>query len=139
MPNEWRELLSEIIDIGRQDIYSNAPEYEERVRQMHGLIDRLNEVAALGNKATCRFVAETILLRDTGTDATVAATIEADTHGIAVRFEGYGDHGSAEGFGWPVLIELHDGELTIHVWADIGQEDPTHVISLENARESLRS
>ena len=66
------------------------------------------------------------------------AKIEADEHGINIGFVGYGDHSSADGFGRPVFIEIHDGQLTIHVWTDIGQEDATHVLSLENAREHRR-
>ena len=39
-------------------------------------------------------------------------------------------HSPAEGHGTPVFIELYKGELRVIVWADINQEDPTHIIPL---------
>ncbi len=57
---------------------------------------------------------------------------------VLLRPEGYGEHCSADGFGYPVLLELFGGEPRLLVWADINQEDPTHVISLAGAAESLR-
>ncbi len=79
-----------------------------------------------------------VVLKDTTTAATVRAKIEADEHGINIGFVGYGDHGSADCCGRPVFIEIHDGQLKIHVWTDIGQDDATHVLNLENARENRR-
>lgn len=79
-----------------------------------------------------------VTFKDASTGSTVDATIEADEHGMNLAFAGYGDHVSADGFGRPVFIELHDGKLTIHVWTDIREEDTTHVLSLEDARESRR-
>ncbi len=79
-----------------------------------------------------------ITLRDPVTNTTVQATMEATEHGINLGFAGYGDRSSAVGSGTPVFIGLHDGHLTVHVWADINQEESTHTIHLENAREILR-
>lgn len=53
--------------------------------------------------------------------------------------EGYGDAGSADGHGSPVIIENHCGELRVIVWGDINSQEPTHVIGLDGARESQRS
>ncbi len=79
----------------------------------------------------------TLKLKDTCTGgATVQATVEADERGISLGFSGYGDFGSAAGFGRPVFIELRAGQLTVHVWADIGQEDPTHVIRMGDALQT---
>jgi len=52
--------------------------------------------------------------------------------------EGYGDASTEDGEGCPVMIERWNGELRVVVWSDINKEDPTHIISLEGARESLR-
>lgn len=57
---------------------------------------------------------------------------------ILLFCEGYGDKGSELPDGCPLMIELYDGELRLIVFGDINREDPTHVISLEGARESLR-
>ena len=37
-----------------------------------------------------------------------------------------------------VSFEVWEGELRCLVWADINQEDPTHVISLDGAKVSCR-
>ena len=55
-----------------------------------------------------------------------------------VQVEGYGDCCSADGQGTPVVIERYEGQLRVVIWADINQEDATHVIVLENAREDKR-
>ena len=60
----------------------------------------------------------------------------------AVRPYGTGDYGSADGYGWPVVVEFDPEDLVqpprVLIWADINQEDPTHIISLAQAMESTR-
>lgn len=74
-----------------------------------------------------------------GEDLEVNGYIEIHhEHSILLAFDGYGDHASQEGYGHPVCIEVYQGKLRILVWDDINQEDPTHIISLEGARESAR-
>ena len=57
---------------------------------------------------------------------------------IYIQAKGYGDCCSNDGYGTPVFIEWYDGELRVVVFGDINQEDPTHIISLEGAREDKR-
>jgi len=57
---------------------------------------------------------------------------------LLINPEGYGDHDSVDGCGTPVLLERYKGRLRLIVWADINQEGPTHMISLEGAREDNR-
>lgn len=57
---------------------------------------------------------------------------------LLIKVDGYGDAVSADGSGFPILIEYHDGKLQVVLWADINKEDTTHVIDLEGARESKR-
>ena len=57
---------------------------------------------------------------------------------IYIRPEGHGDCGSRDGHGWPVMIERYNGDIRIVVWADINQENPTHIIDLAGALESNR-
>lgn len=57
---------------------------------------------------------------------------------IEIRPHGYGEKTAIAGHGSPVLIEFHDGELRVVVFGDINQEDPTHIISLEGAKEVCR-
>lgn len=60
-------------------------------------------------------------------------TVEATGDAIFVRLEGYGT--AVEDEGWPIRIDWFHGYPTVYLWADINQEDPTHVITLENALE----
>lgn len=64
--------------------------------------------------------------------------IKTDPTYLDLSFEGYGDFCSQDGSGSPIIIEYYQGELRIIVWANINQEDPTHVISLEGAKEIYR-
>ncbi len=57
---------------------------------------------------------------------------------VCLRPAGTGDYGSADGHGWPVIVEIFDGVPILHVWADINQEDPTHRIDLRGAYEAHR-
>ena len=57
---------------------------------------------------------------------------------LLIHVDGYGDFCSANGQGTVVVIELDEGCARILVWADINEEDPTHTISLEKAREDKR-
>ena len=59
--------------------------------------------------------------------------------GILVRIEGYGDKTSPKGEGCPIIIENWEGEARVVVWGDINKEDPTHLISLEGAKEPFGS
>lgn len=67
-----------------------------------------------------------------------AVEVEGERKGLALGFGGFGDHGSANGYGRPIFIEYREGKLTLRVWADINQEDPTHTIDLSGALESNR-
>ena len=58
---------------------------------------------------------------------------------LEIAIKGYGDKVTQNGFGSPVYLEQDDdGKMCLYVWADITQEDPTHKICLEGARESRR-
>lgn len=58
--------------------------------------------------------------------------------GNAIFIEGLGDCTSQPGYGAPMVIEMDGEQMRLIVWADINQEDPTHIISLEGAKESNR-
>jgi hypothetical protein len=80
------------------------------------------------------------ILRDgwSGDPNTVPCVIEHGDNSILIRPEGYGDCGTEDGYGFPVVIEYYEKDVRVLVWADINQEDPTHVISLSGAKESNR-
>lgn len=58
---------------------------------------------------------------------------------LMVGADGYGEKTALDGDGFPIVIEFHEGKFRLLVWADINQEDPTHIISLEGAREDARN
>jgi hypothetical protein len=57
--------------------------------------------------------------------------VEAYHNSVCIGSPGYGVQ---DGEYPPILAEFKDGVLTIYVWGDIEEEEPTHVISLENAK-----
>jgi hypothetical protein len=78
-------------------------------------------------------------LRDVGESGELleaGVTICDDYAGIF--FDGSGLCGMEEGVNEVVLFEFYEGKPRLLVWADINQEDPTHVIDLSGAMESER-
>ena len=61
---------------------------------------------------------------------------------ILLEAEGYGNRTGegvpGEGYNDIVMLEYYGDKLRVIVWSDINQEDPTHIIEMENARESNR-
>ena len=68
----------------------------------------------------------------------VNGTVVLDSYSLVIKIDGYGDFGSADGYGEPIYLEHYDGKLVLRVWADINQEDPTHTIDLSGALEAAR-
>lgn len=64
--------------------------------------------------------------------------IVATPLGISIYAKGYGDSWSVEGRGIPIWIDFRNGDLRVYVFGNINSENPTHVISLANAREERR-
>lgn len=71
-------------------------------------------------------------------DVELPVHITAMSHGIIVTADGHGDLASPDGDGYPIFISHNNGKLLLYVWADINQEDPTHVIELDGALETAR-
>ncbi len=55
-----------------------------------------------------------------------------------ISIQGMGTSAMADGEGVPIFIEKYEGKWTLHVWADINQEDATHRIDLTDALEGKR-
>lgn len=81
-----------------------------------------------------------VLVDHGGGDRTVAVEVEDECNGagLVIRPSGYGCYGCADGTTGPIYMEVHEGRLRLIVWANINEEDPTHVIDLEAAREDRR-
>ncbi len=65
-------------------------------------------------------------------------SVEFNGLNVALGFEGYGEHGVAKGLGTPVVIEKKSDDVRVIVWADINSQDPTHIISMNGAREESK-
>ena len=62
--------------------------------------------------------------------------IEQHSLGLFIHPEGTGTYDGAYA---PILLEQHEGTLMLVVWADINQQEPTHLIDLSTAMESNRT
>jgi len=59
--------------------------------------------------------------------------------GFYLMVKGYGDASSPDGHGAQLKVENQSGQIRIIVWSDINNEDPTHIIRLDEALESRRN
>jgi hypothetical protein len=62
--------------------------------------------------------------------------IEQHSLGLFIHPEGTGTY---DGPYAPVLLEQHEGTLMLVIWADINQQEPTHLIDLSTAMEICRT
>jgi len=58
--------------------------------------------------------------------------------GISVKLNGYSDCNSLDNQGIVTFLELYEGKVIQRVYSSINREDPTHSISLEDARNECR-
>jgi hypothetical protein len=58
--------------------------------------------------------------------------------GFSFQFDGYTDNCSEDNLGETLLITRENGTLFVTVFASVNQEEPTHRISLEDARNENR-
>lgn len=66
------------------------------------------------------------------------AQLTISSQGIALVFDEHSDYVSEDNKGQPIWIERNNGEINVVVFDDINNEEPTHVISLEGARNTAR-
>lgn len=86
----------------------------------------------MNNTAVLKFT-----LADQESGNAIQCEAEHSNGRMYLRFDGYGDANTEDGYGWPLLIEFYDNRLQAVVWNDINKQDPI-TISLEGAKESLR-
>ncbi len=77
-----------------------------------------------------------LLDRDAGSHA-LRIRIAMNSGMLIISARGYGEAGADDGHGDQVCMELYEGELRLHVFPDIRDENPV-TISLEGAREDRR-
>lgn len=68
----------------------------------------------------------------------VRVSIRNSGFGLEIRISGYSDCCSQDSEGVPIYLEKCNGEMYLRVFSDINSEEPTHSISLKNARDSNR-
>lgn len=64
--------------------------------------------------------------------------VEITDQGIFIRLAGHADKVTPADQSQPIMVEFHNGQARVVVWSDITEEDPTHSISMEGAREEKR-
>ena len=77
-------------------------------------------------------------LYDSGKCKTVPVTIQAINGMLTIQVQGYGEKTAEDGEGSPIMVEVNEGKLQVILWSDINEEDPTHRVNMELARESNR-
>ncbi len=133
--------------VATQSISCNNCDHEwTDIYTLTGVIDDIPEVDSTEKEAiAAAFVESTndsfeFTLFDEEIGDEITGTVDAKANlGIALSFKGYGDCTSADDSGTPVYIEKYDGRLVVRIYGNINSEDPTHNISLEDARLHLRS
>ena len=80
------------------------------------------------------------ILTDDRNHSKIDATISVNEASscFLLQAKGYSDCNSQDDTGIPLVIENINGVLTLRVFADINQEDPTHVIPLNLAKNKNR-
>ena len=68
----------------------------------------------------------------------VSVRCEQDNLALLLDLKGHGLSGMESGNGSVVALEYYEGRPRLLVWADINQEEPTHVIDLSESREECR-
>ncbi|PSF35977.1 hypothetical protein C7H19_14615 [Aphanothece hegewaldii CCALA 016] len=78
------------------------------------------------------------ILKDSVSQQSVRGKVAHINNGLEIYFDGYGNYSCEPTSGSTILIEVFEQSLRVIIWGDIQQEDPTHVIELDGAREALR-
>ena len=76
----------------------------------------------------------------TETGSTFNGIVDNNTQtGLAIYIEGYSDHLSDDDNGVPVYLTETDDGLSVVIYSDINNENPTHIIPLQGAKIEARS
>jgi hypothetical protein len=125
-----KELVGQIekaLDTARKRDWQKFDRYMEKISELRASMP-INEARTIGFA----------ILQDTleKTSSTkVRIGIEKDNLGLEIHPDGTGTY---DGNYAPILLEEHEGTLMLVVWADINQQEPTHLIDLSTALESCR-
>lgn len=79
-----------------------------------------------------------ITIKDNVTGKKLPINIKVYDGHMLINPKGYGDKVSKDGDGSPIMVEYYDGKLRVLLWSDINMESPTHMITMEGAKESNR-
>jgi len=78
-------------------------------------------------------------LYDQSTKKDIEARVSFVNGMITINIDGYGDLTSNKGQGEPILIESFDDNVRVVLWGDINSEEATHIIKMDEAKESNRN
>jgi hypothetical protein len=78
---------------------------------------------------------QTIVLPEYDGKGEMRCKVSLTSSELSIQPEGTG---TFEGDFAPILLEFWEGKVRLLVWADINDQDPTHVIELPGALEAAR-
>jgi len=145
-PDDWESLSETLQDQWLRDNKNLAHAGFESDRLATMIYDHAESIASLFAKGVVQSIALPAIqvmrlldseIKDEG--KFTRTTFHLDDHGIVIGFEGYSDHSSNDHSGSPIFIERCEGDIILRVFGDINREDPTHTISLVNARIDNRN
>jgi hypothetical protein len=90
-----------------------------------------------GSLPDARTLGTVILNETTDKPGTTNVIVAVEKYNLALTLHPEG-MGVWEGPFAPVLLERNEGRVRLVVWADINEQDPTHMIDLSDALESNR-
>lgn len=104
------------------------PTFDSHLEKISELRARMPEARTIGS----------FILNDTTGNtgrSNIILAVEKFNLALTIHPEGMG---TWDGPYAPILLERHVGSVRLIVWADIHQQDPTHVIDMSEALESNR-
>jgi len=77
-------------------------------------------------------------IKDVAQEGSIKGEIKIGAHGIYIKLDGHGEKNMPPGYGEPVMIEFYDDQARVIIWSDINDEEPTHHVRLDGAKEEKR-
>lgn len=77
-------------------------------------------------------------LRDRVTGEVLPVDLSFENGVLLIRPKGYGDFESEDGDGYPLMLELVKGSVNMVIYGNINIPEPTTLVSLDLARETVR-
>lgn len=132
---KWPELSRVLRDLAAKFEQYTQDKYKSSMILMDWKGEHTGWLVEDNGTVTTAALAEALGTTSAGT-SNVTVSVEKDSLALIIHPEGMG---TWDGPYAPVLLERHEGKVRLVIWADINQQDPTHLIDLSGALESTRA